>query len=165
MPGHNIYLYIRNLKYCTFNTIFPQHNIHLVFSTYQHKYKWILFYRKTGFKRQFSRFLMYKYKNTHLICFEKSINTYIKTKNSLHTTRISSFEYIFIVFFLKNQMLNLHLNLIILFVNLLCFSLLIDLDKERGFVIIHGFFIDSFIIFKPFFNKKMHAKIYQLEKL
>ena len=29
-------------KYRTFNTIFRQHNIHLVFSTWQHKYKWIL---------------------------------------------------------------------------------------------------------------------------
>ena len=28
--------------YCTFNSMFQQHNIHLVLSTYQHKYKWIL---------------------------------------------------------------------------------------------------------------------------
>ena len=44
MPVQNVqYLvYIRNLKYCTLNTIFRQHNIHLVFSTCQHKYKWIL---------------------------------------------------------------------------------------------------------------------------
>ena len=40
--SRKLYLYIRNLKYCTFNTIFQQHNIYLVFSTYQQKYKWIL---------------------------------------------------------------------------------------------------------------------------
>ena len=32
-------------------------------------------YRKTGFKREFSRFLMYKYK---ISCEKKTINTYLK---------------------------------------------------------------------------------------
>ena len=36
------YLYIRNLTYALFNTICRQHFIYLVFSTCQHKYKWIL---------------------------------------------------------------------------------------------------------------------------
>ena len=49
-------LYIRNLKYCTFNTIFRQHNIHLVFSTYQHKYKWILCTEKLVLKASFQDF-------------------------------------------------------------------------------------------------------------
>ena len=66
-------------------------------------------YRKTGFKRDFSRFLMYKY-------FEKTIIMYLKAKNSLHTqqdflaldTYLSSFSkksdaktYLFLFFFHK----------------------------------------------------------------
>ena len=31
--------------------------------------------------------------NNRLICFKKITNTYLKAKNSLHTTRISSFKY------------------------------------------------------------------------
>ena len=38
---YNMHLYIRNLKYSHLTPVFRQHNIHLVFSTYQHKYKWI----------------------------------------------------------------------------------------------------------------------------
>ena len=49
-------------------------------------------YRNTDFKREFSRFLIYKYVKNHLISFEKIINTYLNAKSSLHTTRISSFE-------------------------------------------------------------------------
>ena len=36
---------------------------------------------------------------------KKTIITYLKAKNSLHATRISSFKYVFIVFFEKKQML------------------------------------------------------------
>ena len=36
---HNRYLYIRNLKYAHLTLIYWQHNIHLVSSTCQHKYK------------------------------------------------------------------------------------------------------------------------------
>ena len=35
-------LYIRNFKYVYLTPIFLLHNIHLVFSTCPHKYKWIL---------------------------------------------------------------------------------------------------------------------------
>ena len=44
-------------------------------------------------------------KNNPLICLEKAINTYLKAKNSLHTTQISSFIYVFIIFLQKKQML------------------------------------------------------------
>ena len=54
------FLYIRNLKYCTVNTIFRQHNIHLVFSTCQHKYKWILCTENPVLNTSFqARFLLY----------------------------------------------------------------------------------------------------------
>ena len=58
-------------------------------------------YRKTGFKREFSRFLMCKFKYSSVFFSKKNDNytTYLKAKNSLHATRISSFKYIFIVFF------------------------------------------------------------------
>jgi hypothetical protein len=63
-------LYIRNLKYCAFNTIFRQHNIHLVFSTCQHKNKWILCSEKPVLNVSFQDFWC-KNINNHLICFEK----------------------------------------------------------------------------------------------
>ena len=37
------------------------------------------------------------------VLFRKTM--YLKAKNSLHATRISSFKYVFIVFFEKKQML------------------------------------------------------------
>ena len=63
------------------------------FSTCQHKYK-------------FSRFLVYVQTtniNNHLIFFKKTNNTYLKAKNSQHTTRISNFTYVFIIFFEKSD--------------------------------------------------------------
>ena len=51
---------------------------------------------KIGFKRDFSRFLMYK-----LTRFKKK--RYLKAKNSLHTIRISSFKNVFIVFSEKSD--------------------------------------------------------------
>ena len=60
-------------------------------------------YRKTAFKRVFK--ISDVNINNHLICFEKTINTYLKARNSLHTTRISSLRYVFIVFFEKKLML------------------------------------------------------------
>ena len=95
-------LYIRNLKYSHLTTIFRQHNIHLVSSTY--KYKWILCTEKPVLNASFQDFLCTNI-NNHLFCFEKTVTTYLKTKNSLHATRISSFKYVFIVFFEKKQML------------------------------------------------------------
>ena len=62
-------------------------------------------YRKTGFKREFSRFLMYKYKQSSDLFRKKTINTYLKANNSLHKAQISSFKYVFIVFFETNQIL------------------------------------------------------------
>ena len=56
-------------------------------------------YRKIGFKREFSRFLMYKNKKSSDLFRKKTINTYLMAKNSLHTTRISRIKYAFIVFF------------------------------------------------------------------
>ena len=50
---------------------------------------------KIGFKRDFSRFLMYK-----LIRLKKR---YLKAKNSMHTIRISSFKNVFIVFSEKSD--------------------------------------------------------------
>ena len=93
-----ISLYFINLKYSHLTPIFRLHNIHLVLSTCPHKYKWLLCTSKT----EFSRFS--KIKKT-LICSEKTINTYLKAKNSLYTTQISSFKYVFIIFSQKNQML------------------------------------------------------------
>ena len=53
-------LYIRNLKCFTFNTIFRQHNIHLVFTTCQHKYKWILCAKNQVLDMNFQDFLCSK---------------------------------------------------------------------------------------------------------
>ena len=39
-------MYIRNLKYAHLTPVFRLHNINLVFSTWPHKYKWILFNEK-----------------------------------------------------------------------------------------------------------------------
>ena len=96
------YLYIRNLKYCTFNTIFRQHYIHLEFFTCQHKYKWILSTEKLGLNASFQDFWCTN-TNNHLIGFEKTINIYLKAKNFLHTTRISSSKYVFVVFLKKSD--------------------------------------------------------------
>ena len=41
--------------------------------------------------------------DNHLIGFKKTINMYLKAKNTLHTTRIYSFKYVFIVFFEKKS--------------------------------------------------------------
>ena len=50
-------------------------------------------YRKTGFKRELLRFLMYKYFSICIVS-KKTITTYLKATH----TRISSFKYVFIVF-------------------------------------------------------------------
>ena len=50
--------------------IFRQHNINLVFSTLPTQIQMDIVYRKTGFKREFSRFMTNI--NNHLICFEKN---------------------------------------------------------------------------------------------
>ena len=51
-------------------------------------------YRKPGFKRKLTSFRMNKKLSNHLICFKNTINTYLRDKNSLHTTQISSFKYV-----------------------------------------------------------------------
>ena len=59
-------------------------------------------YRKTGIKRKISDVQICI--NNHLFGFEKkTITMYLKAKNSLHTIQISSFKYISIVFFEKND--------------------------------------------------------------
>ena len=101
LSGIKSLFYIRNLKYCTFNTIFRQHNIYFVLSTCQHKYKWILCTEKLVLNANFQDFWCANL-NIHLFFFSKkndNYTTYLKAKNSLHATRISSFKYIFIVFF------------------------------------------------------------------
>ena len=98
------FLYIRNLKYAHLTSVFRQHNIHLVSSTSQHKYKWILCTEKPVLNESFQDIWCSNI-NNHLFCFEKTITTYLKAKNSLHATRISSFKYVFIVFFETKQIL------------------------------------------------------------
>ena len=93
-------MYIINLKYAHLTSVFRQHDIHLVSSTCQHKYKWILCTEKLVLNASFQDFWCTKI-NNHLFCFEKMITTYLKAKNSLHATRISSFKCVFIVFFEK----------------------------------------------------------------
>ena len=61
-------------------------------------------YWKPVFKDEFSRFLGWDTSN-HLICFEKDNKYYLKAKNSLHTTGVSSLKFVFIVCFERNQML------------------------------------------------------------
>ena len=97
-------LYIRNLKYTHLTSVFRQHNIHLVSTTCQHKYKWILCIEKPVLNASFQDFRCPNI-NIHLFYFEKTISTYLKAKNSLHATLISSFKYVFIIFFEKKQML------------------------------------------------------------
>ena len=63
---------------CIFNTIFRQHNI-IVFSTCQNKYKWILSTKKLVLIVSFQEIWCTNV-NNHLICFEKTINTYLKAK-------------------------------------------------------------------------------------
>ena len=91
----NIYLYIRNLKYCTFNTIFTQYPANTNTNGY-----WVS--KKTVLNVSWKDFWCANI-NNHLICLEKTINAYLKAKISLHTTRISSFKYVFIVFSEKNR--------------------------------------------------------------
>ena len=61
-------LYIRKLR---LTPVFRQHNIHLVFSTCQHKYKWILCTEKPVSNASFQDFWSANI-NNHLICFEKN---------------------------------------------------------------------------------------------
>jgi hypothetical protein len=53
--------------YALLTPIFRQHNIHLVSSACQHKYKWILYTEKPVLNASFQDF----YINNHLFCFEK----------------------------------------------------------------------------------------------
>ena len=48
--------YLRNLKYAHLTPIFRLHNIHLVFSTHQHKHKWILCTEKPVLNGSFQDF-------------------------------------------------------------------------------------------------------------
>ena len=95
----------RNLKYAHLTSVFRQHNIHLVLSTCQHKFKHILCTEKPVLKASFQDVFWCTNINNYLFCFEKTITTCLLFKNSLHATRISSFKYVFIVFFEKKLML------------------------------------------------------------
>ena len=70
LSRENYSLYILNLKCAPFNTIFRLHNIPLVFSTCQHKFKWILCTEKRVLNASFQDFCCTNI-NNHLICFEK----------------------------------------------------------------------------------------------
>ena len=54
-------MYIRNLKYAHLTPVLRKHNVHLKFSTCQHIQMDIV-YRKTGFKREFSRFPIFTFR-------------------------------------------------------------------------------------------------------
>ena len=62
----------------------------------------IVYQKKTVLNASFQDFWCTNI-NNHLSCFEKTINTYSKAKNSLNTTRISRIKYVFIVFFEKKS--------------------------------------------------------------
>ena len=54
-------MYIRNLKYGHLTPIFQLHNIYFIFFTcLATQIKMDIVYRKTGFKRDFARYLWYK---------------------------------------------------------------------------------------------------------
>ena len=50
-------------------------------------------YRKTGFKSEFSRFLMYKYKKKHLICLKKNDKYASKVIYTLSTIIVLFFNF------------------------------------------------------------------------
>ena len=57
---HTYNLYIRNLKYAYLTPIFRLQNIHLMFSTCPHKYKWILCTEKPVLNASFQDFNVQK---------------------------------------------------------------------------------------------------------
>ena len=85
-------------------TQFFDNTISLWYSLPANTNKWILCTKKPGLKASFQDFWCTNI-NNHQICFEKDDRYIFNSKNSLNTTRISSFKYVFIVFFRKNQML------------------------------------------------------------
>ena len=95
-------MYIRNLKYAHLTPVFRQHNIHLLFYR-QHKYIWIFCTEKPDSNANFQE---YKWSSDFFSkkTIDMFLNSNLKAINSLHTTRTSSFKYVFIVCF-KNQML------------------------------------------------------------
>ena len=94
----------QNLKYTHLAPIFWLHNILLVFRIIPHKYKWILCKKKVLNKS----FKISDVKKQIIIWFVlKTFNMYLhfKAKKTPYTTNISSFKYVFKVFFWNNQML------------------------------------------------------------
>ena len=83
---------IRNLKYAHLTPIFWIHNIHLVFSTWSHKYKWILWTEKPVFNLSFQDFWCTNI-NNHLTC------------------SVRNDKYVFIVFFEKIRCSNIQYTL------------------------------------------------------
>ena len=95
-------MFIRKLEHAHLTPIFQLHNIHLVFSTCPHIYKCILCFENPVLNVSLQ---VFGWSKNYLIiwCFKNTITTYLRAKNSLHTTR--SFKYVFVVFSEKNQML------------------------------------------------------------
>ena len=95
-------LYIRNLKFAHLTHIFRLHYIHLEFVTCPHKFKWMLCTDKPVFNACFKDIYCTNI-NSHLICF---VIMCLKAKNYPYTTRNFILDYVFIVCFETNQMLN-----------------------------------------------------------
>ena len=91
-------IYIRNYAHST--PIFRLRNIHLVFSTCPHKYKWILCTENPVLNASFQNFLCTNI-NNHPICCEKLVIKYLKARNSIHAKQTIAIKYVFIVFFEK----------------------------------------------------------------
>ena len=104
----DVYLYQKSWILRNFSTT----QLYFVFSTCQHKYNpnviFDIVYHKTGLNASFQDFWCTN-TNNHTICYEKNDKYYLKAKNSLHTTRVSSFKFVFIVFFEKIRCQNIQL--------------------------------------------------------
>ena len=84
-------LYIKNLKYAHHLTpFFRLHNIHLVFSTCQHKYKSILCTKNPVLNPDFSKFLMYKWNNFGNILIQNAFLSTIHNFSSFDVEAITN---------------------------------------------------------------------------
>ena len=84
-------LYIRNLKQLHLTPVFRLHNINLELSICSHKFKWLLYIETPVLDFWCANM------NNNQICWEKkTINTYLKAKNSSNTKLISSLKGFFL---------------------------------------------------------------------
>ena len=96
--------YVKSVRFDLFNTNFltSQYQFSILYLPTQKQLKPLLHASFQNFR--FTNI------NNHLICFEKKLNTYLKAKNTLHTTQISGHKYVFIVFSKKDWNFNLITN-------------------------------------------------------